>query len=80
LLQALTAYLTLPGEPIFNAWTVNVNVLSLPHVDGRNTASSAIFCLGDFEGGRLCVERDEYTGNKRRWRATPGRAGTARHD
>jgi len=43
----------------FNAVQINKNFKCDPHVDGVNVGESMTFSLGDFTGGKLCIQEDD---------------------
>ena len=64
------------SKPDFKYTTiqVNKNVVSNPHVDKNNVGPSYIIALGDFSGGKLVIEGDEYN-IKNRWKNFDGKLG-----
>jgi len=53
---------------------VNKNVECIPHIDKNNVGPSYIISLGDYEGGKLCVEGKKYN-IKNRWLFFDGTKG-----
>lgn len=44
----------------YNAITCNHNFKTIPHYDGSNTSDSIIYGVGNYKGGELVVENNEY--------------------
>ena len=55
----------LPGKGITQV-TLNRNVVTTPHLDGKNTKASYLLFLGDFEGGALRWAGGSFN-KKRTW-------------
>ena len=53
---------------------INKNIMSPPHVDKNNIGPSYIIGLGDYTGGKLCIEGRPYN-IKNRWRYFDGTKG-----
>ena len=49
----------LPSDFVFHTITLNQNVKAKKHKDGQNVGESYIIGIGDYEGGKLRVFRDE---------------------
>jgi len=64
------------NQPGFEYTTIqiNKNIQSLPHIDKNNMGSSYIIALGNYEGGKLVLEGDEFD-IKNTWLKFDGRLG-----
>lgn len=62
--------------PNFKYTTIqlNKNIISPPHIDKNNVGPSYILGLGDYDGGKLVIEGEEFD-IKNKWKHFDGRLG-----